>query len=739
MAESSNPTQIPPQQEQNLQQEQQPESPTPFEPAPQVGFNIKDIIFNPNNEVALLYPTHTNSKYFTVVSDFISKCCLREAFTRTPNQYKEYMSEFWGKTMGFDQITNKDVIILYCLANGIDIDYARLIWEDIINKLNKKTREKVVPYSRFLSLLLEHKMERYGNDNITLNPTQAFSVHNWALKKNQAEGPSFIEHMLDICKADKPVEFKAPKTSSKAEKNGTQGTKPGAKSGQRKKQIPFLYNHPQSKIETSKGVSSLKEDTGSQIDHSLKQSQFSLAKDVNLSQPPASKPVVAGMHKEVQQATSSPTSLRVTTSTIIYSESASEHDVLVSSKAGADSGLSAPKDLISKTTGNDEVPNKLSLDHIFAGKGASNIAQKIKEEINTSPDLSSSNDTQKNIKLEDLSEMTQNSKLKNEKTKDEDEVALLSAQPSYPNVAQLIELLAKIKTLDALPSFLNKVTKALNKFAQVIESASKKARDHSVPSAGLAGSHLAEREKNTQKIIISYSPRSSPQPEGVLIKKDKGKKAMSSKDPKKEGAESNSDDDTISLASSMVESSKKKKIKKFDFVTEGCEHVYLTKETIKEHKRIKESVKADAVKQEVEVRKEEWIDLLGIYVVTKKGPITLKVYGEDGTSEVIPNFKASDLHLAKVGINLAKPLSEQDPLDKLNDLAKMKRKNADDIHDYFRANKRLKSSVQYEDHPAGTVLNEPALGMILFNSFHRQDFVTIEDFRDFPNKMLYAV
>ncbi|GKE06595.1 hypothetical protein Tco_1398613, partial [Tanacetum coccineum] len=83
--------------------------------------------------------------------------------------------------------------------------------------------------------------------------------------------------------------------------------------------------------------------------------------------------------------------------------------------------------------------------------------------------------------------------------------------------------------------------------------------------------------------------------------------------------------------------------------------------------------------------------------------------------------------------------SEQDPLDKLNDLAKKKIKNADDIHDYFRANKRLKSSVHYEDHLAGIVLNEPVLGMILFNSFHRKDFVTIKDFRDFQSEMLYTV
>ncbi|GKB64680.1 hypothetical protein Tco_0920866 [Tanacetum coccineum] len=72
---------------------------------------------------------------------------------------------------------------------------------------------------------------------------------------------------------------------------------------------------------------------------------------------------------------------------------------------------------------------------------------------------------------------------------------------------------------------------------------------------------------------------------------------------------------------------------------------------------------------------------------------------------------------AELGIDLDRPLSEQDPLDRLNDLANKKRKHADDIHDFFRANKKLKSSVQYKDHPAGTVLNEPVLE--IFSKLHQ--------------------
>ncbi|GJS33468.1 hypothetical protein Tco_0531850 [Tanacetum coccineum] len=250
------------------------------------------------------------------------------------------------------------------------------------------------------------------------------------------------------------------------------------------------------------------------------------------------------------------------------------------------------------------------------------------------------------------------------------------------------------------------------------------------------------------------------------------------KDAKEMSTESESDDETTQVPGFMVESSKKKELKKFNFVTKSGEHVHLTEEQISAQKKIKEEVKAKAARRKREIRKEELIDLLGPEVVnkyyndklqydrycdkmlnrraksritncdilTKKGPITLKVYREDDTSEIILEFKASDLHLdylriteAELGINLDKPLSEQDPLDRLNDLENKKRKHADDIHDFFRANKRLKSSVQYEDHPAGTMLNEPVLGMILFNSYHRHDFVTIEDFRDFSNTMLYTI
>ncbi|GJS84500.1 pleiotropic drug resistance protein 1-like protein [Tanacetum coccineum] len=336
---------------------------------------------------------------------------------------------------------------------------------------------------------------------------------------------------------------------------------------------------------------------------------------------------------------------------------------------------------------------------------------------------------------------------------------------------------AKLKTLDALLSFLLNVTKALNKFAEkdtnqaTISQLFQRRADKIVE---------AEKENRNQQpkqttpptttpinppIITTTTqmqtplqspPRSSSQPEGEHIKKDKGKKVMSSEEAEKESTESDSDDEAY-VTGSMVKSSKVKKLKKFDFVTEDGRHIHLSEEQINNQKKLEEEAKAEAAKQEGEVRKAELIDLLGPEVVhkyynyklqydrycdkmlnrraesritncdvlTRKGPITFKVYREDGTYEVIPNFKVSDLHLgewrevmkacpdrkgkgwqtiydqiqtrmdylhttkAELGINLDIPLSMQDPLDKLNDLANKKRKHADDIHDYFKATKGI--------------------------------------------------
>ncbi|GJY09075.1 hypothetical protein Tco_0377260 [Tanacetum coccineum] len=180
--------------------------------------------------------------------------------------------------------------------------------------------------------------------------------------------------------------------------------------------------------------------------------------------------------------------------------------------------------------------------------------------------------------------------------------------------------------------------------------------------------------------FLSNPPESSSQPEGEQTKIDKGKKAISSKDAEEESTKSDSDDDETRHVPGSME--------------------------------IEEEAKAEAARREGEIRKEELIDLLGPEVVnkyyndklqydrycdkmlnrraksritnynilTKKGPITLKVYREDDTSKIIPEFKASDLHLG-----------------------------------------------------------EWSKVVTAFPNKKRQDFVNIEDFKDFSNTMLYTV
>ncbi|GKA11450.1 hypothetical protein Tco_0690996 [Tanacetum coccineum] len=547
----------------------------------------------------------------------------------------------------------------------------------------------------------EHRMEGHGSENVTLNPTQVFSA--WPIK--------------------------APKTSSKDEKKVPKGTKPGAKSGQRKKQIPFTYHHPQSKIEATKieatkGGSSSKEPTGSKTSHS------------QATGGPTSLGVTSedGAHPQLSSGMSAFIHIKpiYSTSTIIHSESASEHDVTASSKVEADSGVYAPKDSIPQTTGKDEGPNKLSLDNIFLGtnlhvlvekmkstsegletvltpptigKGDNNIAKEIKEEFNTSPDLSNSNDALKGIKLEDLSKLVQDvgvefmnldspkdnepiivqddsdeevhaEKVQTEEPKET--VDALAPHPSSRNSIQIQELTnqvlllqsqnsklkkektqaeAEVAPLSVQPSFLNfndlsKEIKELKKYVEKLE----------VELPGDLKEILNRLENLLQlsPLLPLNPPNGSPQYEGELIKKDKGKKVMSSKDAEEEGIDSKSDDANLTGS-----------------------------------RKLKDLAKADMAKQEVVLGKEELVDLLGIDVasdlhlgewreVVKACPNRKGV----GWSTIYEKIKTRMDYLYKteveLGIHLDKPLGEQDPLDTLNDLARYKRKHADDIYDLFR-------------------------------------------------------
>nr|GEZ40880.1 hypothetical protein [Tanacetum cinerariifolium] len=502
-----------------------PKSPNPFLHVTHVDFTFDEIAFTTNNEVALIYPSHPNQEYFMAVSDFISKCCLLEVFTRAPTQYKEYLSEFWytAKTLDNSKIwvftptcgVRGEICIttfrnalkahylphstMYVLLPFITaVDYAKIIWDDLIHKLNKKTREKIFPYPRFISLLLEHMAPEYENKELTINLTQVFSVHNLTLKPNQPEEPPFTDHMKAICNLVVLVDSKALKPSSQTKKS-------------------------------------------------------SLDKDKSSSHLSPPIPMVGEMHREAQQAACGPTSLRAT-----------RRDVLADSTAKADPGPSAlndsippQQDLLKDTRSSFFTPDSPPYDPINVSDESD---QEEVEKVKKTPATS-----------QDVPEDTSKKELKQLKAAAEAEVALLKAKPLYPDIIQLTSLLltslkpelAKLfashdlasclpSELKELPSkvtklsLLNKVTNTLNRFATMVKNASG-ATTADVSSAGKSTASPAEGEKNTK-----------------------------------------------------------------DFGTN---------------------------------LKNELVDLLGIDVVTQY--YNNKIYREDGTAEVIENFKASNLHLAK--------------------------------------------------------------------------------------------
>ncbi|GJT48721.1 hypothetical protein Tco_0974878 [Tanacetum coccineum] len=616
-----------------------------------------------------------------------------------------------GKTGGCDQITNKDTIMLYSLANGIHIDYAYIFWEHIILKLKKKQRE---------------------------------SVNNWTLKPNQLEEPPFTAYMLAICALDKPVVFKAPNDSIPPQQDQTKSVSKGLETvltqptiekgassiaihGDKEEASTAIHDDPVIIVDESDEdePNAKTEDTPVPRSSSPRSSQIQeLTNQVLILQSQKHKLELEKNKAEAKAALlkAQPSFLNVEQlNKLLVKSLQTEFSKIFSSHDFSSSLPTELKDLPSKF-------NELTEEIKGLKTQVYELEIELPEELIEIP-----------TKLEDFTMTTTSltshvAELKTLHWELPEEFISLTAKVESAQ--------AKLKSLDALPSLLLNVTKALNKFTEVLESTSIKARDHSVLSAGQADTMPAEGEKDTNQATISQlfqrraekiaeakkenlnqqpkpttpptttpinppiittttqmqtplqsPPRSSSQPEGEHIKKDKGKKVMSSEEAEKESTESDSNDEAH-MTGSMVDSSKVKNLKKFDFFTESGEHVHLTKEQISVQKKIEEEAKAEAARREGEIRKEELIDLLCVDV---------------------------------------------DPLEKLNDLENKKRKHDDDIHDYFKANKRLKSSVQYEDHLPSIVLNEHVLGMIMFNSYHRQDFVTIEDLKDFSNTMLYIV
>nr|GEY38029.1 hypothetical protein [Tanacetum cinerariifolium] len=325
--------------------------------------------------------------------------------------------------------------------NRVEVDYSKLIWEGIIHKLNKKTREKVVPYPRFISLLLEYMIPHYKNEDLIINPNQV-----------------------------------------------PQGKKPRSKSGLKRKQSSkHTY---ESKTKASK----------SKTDQSNEETRSSSAKDKSPSHASGSTLVVPELHKETQQAADGPTFLEATSEershpqlssgmsafinnepvysafftlhsevwmnlSVLVNQTKSTRDGLKTTHTDLDTNeesrsndilkkikLKDLSDLIKDTKSTfftlDSLTNKPI---IVTDESEEDEAKKHKETHDASHNetkdtLASHPPSPKSVQLQEPKDQvsllqSQNLLLLQQKQHDEAKIASLKAQPRFPNVNQLVELL----------------------------------------------------------------------------------------------------------------------------------------------------------------------------------------------------------------------------------------------------------------------------------------------------------
>ncbi|GJR90845.1 hypothetical protein Tco_0214856 [Tanacetum coccineum] len=137
------------------------------------------------------------------------------------------------------------------------------------------------------------------------------------------------------------------------------------------------------------------------------------------------------------------------------------------------------------------------------------------------------------------------------------------------------------------------------------------------------------------------------------------------------GSESDSDDDTPS--SINVESSRPKKLKKFGYITESS-------------KRIKgKDFLYKALGQDVV---EGFFNKRIVYDRRRIGVRYAEVFNR-------MKKKVNDNMSTYLEIRHSIALTKQDPMLKLNKLARKKRRNLDEAQDYYRSTKRYKALVQF--------------------------------------------
>ncbi|GJT59606.1 hypothetical protein Tco_1003139 [Tanacetum coccineum] len=241
----------------------------------------------------------------------------------------------------------------------------------------------------------------------------------------------------------------------------------------------------------------------------------------------------------------------------------------------------------------DEGTKNTSFDHRSAGKWASSIARQVKKE-----------EVSRTIKLEDLAKLVSHVQpsFKNLDSPEDDPIIVVD-DGNEDEEADKYEVhpITNAQTKDAsvpkssspsnsLPTELKDLSSKFNELTKEVKGLKKQVHELEIKLPRYLKEIPTKLEDFTKTVTIYQ--KSPLNLRGEHIKKDKGKKALSSEEAKKESTDIDFDDDETHVTESMVESSRIKKVKKFDFVTKDGKHIHLTEEQINQQKKIEEKAKA---------------------------------------------------------------------------------------------------------------------------------------------------
>ncbi|GJU95293.1 hypothetical protein Tco_1320049, partial [Tanacetum coccineum] len=349
-------------------------------------------------------------------------------------------------------------------------------------------------------------MLEYDNVDLTINPTQVFSVHNWALKPKQTERPPFTDHIKAICNLDVPVDSKTPKPFSHT-KEVPQGKKPGAKSGLRRKQFSKHTSESKTKVSKSKTGQSEKETQSSSILHLPKpsftykqcffhlNSEFAPGYDASTDSTTKVDPGLSALNDSItsQQGTNEDfradeiskkikledlsNLLKDTRSAFFTPDSPQDEPIIVldeseeeevsKDKDTHESSHDVPKDT---STPHPPSPKSAQIQDLMAQPELSKLlaSHNFSSFLPTKPKELPSKFTKLFGEIKELKHHVKDMEIKLPRDLKEIPTKLEYFTSTIPSLTSQKQL----KTLDSLPSLLNKVTETLNRFSTVVENAS---------------------------------------------------------------------------------------------------------------------------------------------------------------------------------------------------------------------------------------------------------------------------